>query len=215
MLFDLDGTLIDTMEMILASARYATEVVLGEALPDEVLRYNVGIPLRAQMEEYAPGRSEELVTVYREHNALVHDDLIREFPGTAETLAALRVSGWRLGVVTSKSVPVAEKGLRAFGLEEYFDALVGFEDTEVHKPQPEPVLLGAERLGVDPKVCVFVGDSPHDMAAGKAGGMLTVAALWGPFPGRVLEPCPDYSIQTLADLPNLLGGAEMEYRYCP
>lgn len=201
--------------MIMASARYATEAILGEALPDEVLRYNIGIPLREQMELYAPGHSEEMALVYREHNALVHDDLIREFAGTADALVALKASGRLLGVVTSKSVPVAEKGLRFFGLEHYFDTLIGFEDTKVHKPKPDPVLLAAERLGVDPAACVYVGDSPHDMAAGKAGGMLTVAALWGPFPERVLEPCPDYSLNSLSELPNLLGGAEKEYRYCP
>ena len=148
LLFDLDGTLIDTIEMILSSARYATETVLGEALPDDVLRHNIGVPLVVQMEEYAPGRSAELLKVYREHNARVHDEMIREFPGVDETLRSLAAKGFRMGIVTSKSRPVAQRGLDHFGLGELFEVLVGYEDTEVHKPDPCPVLEAASRFGV-------------------------------------------------------------------
>ncbi|NTW29193.1 MAG: HAD-IA family hydrolase [Coriobacteriia bacterium] len=200
------------MDLILASARYATAVVLGEALPDHMLKHNVGIPLGQQMEEYAPGRSEELAAIYREHNATVHDELIREFPGTEDALEALRAAGYRLGVVTSKSVPGAWRGIDHFALGHFFETVVGFEDTSTHKPGAEPVLLAAMRLGVDPRCCVYVGDSPHDMSAGKAAGMLTVAALWGPFPERVLEPEPDYAIQAIGDLADLLGGNGKKYR---
>jgi pyrophosphatase PpaX len=212
LLFDLDGTLIDTIEMIMSSARYATKTVLGEALPDDVLRHNIGVPLVAQMEEYAPGRSAELLRVYREHNARVHDDMIREFPGVDETLRTLSTAGYRMGIVTSKSRPVAQRGLDHFGLGELFEVLVGYEDTEIHKPDACPVLEAASRFGVPVGQCLYCGDSPHDMDAGIAAGALTAAAKWGPFAERVLEPGPDYALEAPGDLVDLLGGNERRYR---
>jgi pyrophosphatase PpaX len=212
LLFDLDGTLIDTIEMILSSARYATQAVLGEALPDDVLRHNIGVPLVVQMEEYAPGRSQELLAVYREHNARVHDDMIREFPGVDAALRNLSLKGYRMGIVTSKSRPVAQKGLDHFGLGGLFEVLVGYEDTAVHKPDPCPVAEAISRFGVSAERCLYCGDSPHDMEAGISAGVVTVAAMWGPFSERVLEPGPDYALDTLADMVELLGGNEQRYR---
>jgi pyrophosphatase PpaX len=212
LLFDLDGTLIDTIEMIMASARYATQTVLGEALSDDVLRHNIGVPLVVQMEEYAPGHSAELLKVYREHNARVHDDMIREFPGVDEALRTLSSAGYRMGIVTSKSRLGAQRGLDYFGLRELFEVLVGYEDTRIHKPDPYPVLEAASRLDVPVEKCLYCGDSPHDMDAGIAAGALTAAAMWGPFPDRVLGPGPDYALSALGDLVDLLGGNEKRYR---
>jgi len=204
-LLDLDGTLIDTIELILSSMRHATAEVLGEALPDDVLLHNVGVPLRVQMGEFAPGREDELLCVYREHNATVHDQLVCEYPGTEAALQAIIAQGYRLGVVTSKSVPVAQRGLDRFGLSEFFETLVGYEDTDIHKPEPAPLLLAAERMGVEIERCCYVGDSPHDMNAGKAAGAVTVGALWGPFRERVSETGPDFTIEHLSELADVLG----------
>jgi pyrophosphatase PpaX len=212
LLFDLDGTLIDTIDMIMASARFATATVLGEALPDEVLRHNIGVPLVAQMEEYAPGHSAELLAVYREHNARVHDEMIREFPGVEHTLRALSAAGYGMGIVTSKSRPVAQRGLDHFGLGGLFEVLVGYEDTDIHKPDPHPVLEAARRFGVSAEKCLYCGDSPHDMDAGIAAGAVTAAAKWGPFAARVLEPGPDYALEMPDHLVDLLGGNERAYR---
>ncbi len=206
-LFDLDGTLIDTIELILSSMRHATAEVLGEALPDDVLLHNVGVPLRVQMAEFAPGREDELLCMYREHNAIVHDQLVCEYPGTEAALQAIIAQGYRLGVVTSKSIPVAQRGLDRFGLGEFFETLVGYEDTDIHKPEAAPLLLAAKRMGVDIKRCCYVGDSPHDMNAGKAAGAVTVGALWGPFRERVAETGPDFVIEHLSELPDVLGRA--------
>jgi pyrophosphatase PpaX len=164
------------------------------------------------MEEYAPGRSAELLKVYREHNARVHDDMIREFPGVDEALRTLAARGYRMGVVTSKSRPVAQKGLDYFGLGGLFEVLVGYEDTTVHKPDPCPVLEAASRLGVSADRCLYCGDSPHDMEAGIAARVITAAAKWGPFAERVLEPGPDYALEAPSDLIGLLGGDERRYR---
>jgi pyrophosphatase PpaX len=120
--------------------------------------------------------------------------------------------GYRMGVVTSKSRSVAQRGVDHFKLGRYFEFVVGFEDTVNHKPGPEPVQEGARRLGVPPDECLYVGDSPHDMASGRAAGAVTVAALWGPFPDRVVEPRPDFAIEQLGDLSVLLGGAIEAFR---
>ena len=206
-LFDLDGTLIDTMELILASMRHATAEVLGEAPPDHVLMHNVGVPLIEQMREFDIERAEEMLHVYRAHNETVHDDLVGEYPDTAKGLEALVQAGYRLGVVTSKSKPVAQRGLDAFGLGSFFETLVAYEDTDIHKPKAAPLLLAAERLGVEIERCAYVGDSPHDMSAALAAGAVPVAALWGPFPTRVLEPGPAVAIGSLGELVEVLGKA--------
>ena len=96
-LFDLDGTLIDTLDMIKASLRYATETVLGRVIPDEVLMHNVGIPLVVQMAEFDPERAEELLATYREHNVRVHDAMVREYPYVEESLERLVGLGLQLG----------------------------------------------------------------------------------------------------------------------
>lgn len=204
-LFDLDGTLIDTIALILSSMRHATATVLGEALPDEVLMHNVGVPLRVQMGEFAPDRVDELLGVYRAHNASVHDDLVAEYAGTAAALTVLAGRGVRMGVVTSKSRAVALRGLERFGLDRFFEVLIAYEDTDIHKPQPEPLLEAARRMGVAIGSCAYVGDSPHDMTAAVAAGAVSVAALWGPFPERVLEPGPDFAIGSLGELSALIG----------
>lgn len=206
-LFDLDGTLIDTIELILSSMRHATATVLGEALPDSVLMHNVGVPLRVQMREFDLDRAEELLMCYREHNAIVHDDLVGEYPGIESGLKSLVGGGYRLAIVTSKSKPVAVRGLEVFGLENYFETVVAYEDTEIHKPEPEPLLEAARRMGAPIDRCAYVGDSPHDMNAAIAAGAVPVAALWGPFAERVLEPGPAVALRELGELAGILGKA--------
>lgn len=205
-LFDLDGTLVDTIGLILASFRHTCREVLGYVPPDDVLLRNVGVPLRVQMEEFAEGRSDEMLTVYREYNALVHDEMIAEYPGTETTLSALHGAGFTLGVVTSKSRGPATRSLQVYGLDRFIDLLVTSDDTELHKPDPFPLLEAARRLGRRPSECAYVGDSPHDMTAAVAAGMVAIAALWGPFPERVLEPGPAFALSALPDLLEVVGG---------
>ena len=205
-LFDLDGTLIDTVELILTSFRYATGTVLGEPLPDRMLLENIGVPLARQMREFAPVHAEELVRVYREHNAAHHDELAREYPGTREALDAIAATGRPMGVVTSKGHTMAHHGLAVFGLAHHFPVVVTADDVEVHKPDPFPLRRAAAQLGVPLERCAYVGDSPHDMAAALAGGALAIAALWGAFPAEeVLAPGPHHALSSISELPELLG----------
>ena len=212
-LFDLDGTLIDTIALIRESMRHATAEVLGEPLPDEVLMMNVGIPLKEQMHEFAPERADELLAAYREHNHRVHDDWVHEYPGVEEALETLRARGYEMGIVTSKSRPVAYRGLDLFDLGRFFSVSVCYEDVEIHKPNPHPLIVAAEKIGVPIELCAYVGDSPHDMTAAVAAGCISVAATWGGFTReRVLEPGPDYVADSMADVVAIFSGGEAGFR---
>lgn len=178
-LFDLDGTLIDTLDLIRESMRYATAAVLGSALPDDVLMHNVGVPLAVQMAEFSEEHADELLRVYREHNERIHDIMVREYEGVEPALEALVHDGLTLGVVTSKIRAGAQRGLDRFSLGRFFDVIVACDDVAVHKPEPDPLLHAAGVLEVSAEACVYVGDSPHDITAALAAGMWAVGASWG------------------------------------
>ena len=195
-LFDLDGTLIDTTELILASCVHTFERHLAAGCPPrEAIVATFGRSLPESLLELASleatddpeALAELMLETYRAHNDRHHDAFIRPFEGVDDMLAALGAAGIRLGVVTSKREGTARRGLRRYGLERYFEVAVFHDDTERHKPHPEPLLLAAERLAVPRELAVYVGDSVHDVAAGAAAGMRTIAALWGPFPRASLE----------------------------
>jgi len=186
-LFDLDGTLIDTRDLILASFRYALHEVLGRDFPDEVLLAGQGTPLMDQMRRFDPERAEELVRLYTEFNLREHDALAREFPGIRELLGDLHGAGARLAVVTSKRRRGAEMGLRRFGIAPYLTTAVFLEDTREHKPSPEPVREALRRLGCPPGRAVMVGDSPYDMQSARGAGVEAVGVAWGSHPPERLR----------------------------
>src|SRR5664280_522224 len=160
-LFDLDGTVIDTGALLADSFRYAIRTVLGKTIDDEeMLAYVGGWSLREQMVRLAPDRAQELVEAYRAYNEPRHADI--EFcSGMYKLLIELRAEGVRLGLVTAKRRSTAEIAFRYLPqLEGLFDAIVCAEDTERHKPDPEPLLLALRRLGGDPGKAAYVGDSP-------------------------------------------------------
>lgn len=188
-LFDLDGTLLDTHDLILASFRHATSTVLNTRIPNEQLVARVGVPLASQMADFTanPVTQQELLAAYRAHNARFHDAMVKEFPEVAPTVAELGRRGLKLAVVTSKRRDVALRGLRLFGLDTAFAFVIGSDDCTRHKPDPEPVLQACGRLGLDPIACAYVGDSPFDLQATRAAGVTSVAATWGMFPEQILR----------------------------
>jgi pyrophosphatase PpaX len=179
-LFDLDGTLIDSGGIILASMRHATRAVLNREIEDEILMATVGgAGLVEQMRLLDPQRVDELVRVYREHNEPLHDTL-EACAGILDVLPRLRQDGRRLGIVTAKrreTVGLAFATLPE--LEPLFDVVVGSEDTERHKPDPDPLLFALDRLGGEPTEAAYVGDSPFDLRAARAAGMHAVGVTWG------------------------------------
>jgi pyrophosphatase PpaX len=178
-LFDLDGTLIDSGEIILSSFRHATNTVLGRQIPDEVLAAAVGgSNIYDQMRAFDEERVDELVRVYREHNEPLHDDLVA-FEGIERVLDRFKTEGRQLGIVTAKRRKTVDLAFAILPLERYFDTVVTSEQTENHKPHPEPVLTALDRLGSKSEEAAFVGDSPFDMGAGRAAGVFTVGVSWG------------------------------------
>ena len=150
-LFDLDGTLIDSVALIRESHRHAVRTVLGADLPDEVLVANVGRPLIDQMRAFSPERAEELLSVYRAWNHANTAAILRAFPGVDDVLERLRAAGRRLAIVTSKSHPTVDLAFDVLPIRHYFDAVIAAEDTTRHKPDPEPVRPALERLGAGPR----------------------------------------------------------------
>jgi pyrophosphatase PpaX len=208
-LFDFDGTLVDTVDLILDSFRYATRTVFGQALPDEELMRHVGKPLAYQMRDFTDDEevAADLLRVYRAYNAEQHDHKARLYPGTVQTLARLAEREMPMAVVTSKGRVMADRGMSLFGLEEYVSLVVTADDTDRHKPDPCPLIHAAELLGVDIARCVYLGDSPHDMSAAIAAGAVPVAALWGAFErDDVLRPDPPFALTRIEDLPEFLDG---------
>ena len=201
-LFDLDGTVIDSGGIILASMRHATREVLGRDFPDDQLLRTVGGPgLEAQMRALDPERVDELVTVYRAHNEPLHEELL-SCAGMEDALEQLRAQGRRLGLVTAKRRATVEFAFEHVPLGQLFDTVVGGDETERHKPDPEPLLLAAERLGARPEETAYVGDSPFDIRAAKAAGMGSVAVTWGRIHdrARLEREQPDAIVDTAEEL---------------
>jgi pyrophosphatase PpaX len=178
-LFDLDGTLVDTGPIILASMQHATRIVLDREIPARELMAGVGGGgLAHQMRTIDAQRADDLVRVYIEHNAPLHES-IEAFPGILELLDDLRAQGRKLALVTAKRRAAVELAFRAVPIQEYFDTVVTSEETDHHKPHPAPLLLALERLDADPAVSVYIGDSPFDMQAALAAGLSAIAVTWG------------------------------------
>jgi pyrophosphatase PpaX len=188
-LFDLDGTLIDSGAAILASFHHATETVLGRRYADDVVMASVGgHGIHRQMAAFDEGRVDDLVAAYRAHNMELYRD-IRLFAGVEPVLEHLRNEGRTLGIVTVKSRMTVELTLELLPLGSFFEVVVNGDDVEEHKPDPAGLLLALERLGADATDAAYVGDSPFDLQAAKAAGIGSVGVTWGGIHGRDrLEP---------------------------
>jgi pyrophosphatase PpaX len=206
-LFDLDGTLIDSVQLILDSYRHT---LASHGLPprsDEEWLRGVGTPLTAQFADWQndPDTMAALIATYREYNLANHDRMVRVFPGVVEAVRAVRERGVSTGLVTSKARQGALRGLRLVGLDDAMDVLVCADEVTNAKPHPEPVVAAVRLLGADTAATVYVGDSIHDLHSGRGAGVRTAAVLWGPFTRSQLEPGePDFWLEHPSDLLRLL-----------
>lgn len=208
LLFDLDGTLIDSIDLLVDC--------MEAAFADRTRRptraqwiAGIGTPLRTQLAEWCEGAADiqTVVEQYRAHQDLHLEPMTSLFPGVAETLAWARTAGHATAIVTSKGRGMTDRSLRHVGLDHAFDAIVTFEETTGHKPLPDPVFLALERLEINADRALFVGDSPHDMGAGRAAGVRTGAALWGPFTrDELADTNPTYWMTRMAELPDIVKG---------
>ena len=205
MLFDLDGTLADTVSLIVTSYNHAMSTVIGQTRDPLEIRSWIGRPLVETFEDVDPARAAEMDRVYREWNLANTDRLIRRYEGIAELVPALAEAGVRTGIVTSKRRATAQKAMDAVGLTGGIPLVAGLEDTASHKPGPEPLRYAAQLLGVDPVDCVYVGDAAVDVLAARAAGMASVGVTWGAgLRDDLLAAAPDHVVDSVAELAALL-----------
>jgi pyrophosphatase PpaX len=211
-LFDLDGTLVDSIELIFAAHHYTLTEHLGACPDRRTLRQKLGRSLLVSLTEYAAeygcvdpdatGRA--MVETYRAWQRVHEPEMLRPVPGMREALVELAGRRLVLGVVTSKAEYAARRSLVRYDLEPLLPVAVFHDDTERHKPDPAPLLEAARQGGFDPADAAYVGDSIHDIAAGRAAGMKTVGALWGAFGAAdLLAAGADALAQAAGDLPGL------------
>ncbi len=207
LLFDLDGTLIDSIGLLLDCMAHAFE---GRSPAPARAQWvaGIGTPLRTQLAEWATDADDvdRLVMRYRDYQDRHLEALTTAYPRVLETLAWARAEGHATAVVTSKGKLMTARSLAHVGIAESFDTVVTYEETERHKPLPDPVQLALARLSVEPTHALFVGDSPHDMHAGRAANVATAAATWGPFSRAELAlAAPTFWLTSMDDVRNVAG----------
>lgn len=205
-LFDLDGTLIDSIALLLACMNHTFEGRDPRPTDEEWIA-GLGTPLPEQLTPFITSEEDrqQLLARYRAFQNEQHDRLTATYSGVTETLAKLKERGHPMGVVTSKGNAMMDRGLRFIGADKYMRVAIGFDSCAIHKPNPFPVLLAVGKLDYTPGEAVFIGDSPHDIIAGNAAGVTTIAALWGPFTREMLRPYePTHFLEKITGLPALL-----------
>ena len=205
-LFDLDGTLVDTIGLLLECVHHSFEG-RSPVPTDEEWIAGIGTPLRRQLAAYVSTEKEidDIIDRYRAYQRIHHDRLTNAYPGVIETLTELDRRGHPMGVVTSKSNEMMDRGIQHTGLARFMKTAIGADSCTIHKPEAFPVLLALEELRYSPGEAVFVGDSPHDIQSGNAAGVISIAALWGPFTKDQLSPSnPKEYLERITDLPALL-----------
>lgn len=209
-LFDLDGTLADTIPLIVASYQHAFRTVLAEEIAEARARAWIGRPLLPALLEESPEHGVELDRVYREWNLANTARLIRRYEGVPELLEQLAAADVTIAVATSKRRETARFALVGVGIDHLVDVVAALEDTTHHKPAPDPLLHAAAALSVDPTDCVYVGDATVDVLAARAAGMSAVAVTWGAGERDALAATgPDALVDTVPDLATyLLGRAD-------
>ncbi len=206
-LFDLDGTLIDSIGLLLASVHHAFGGFSGRAPTDAEWVAGIGTPLATQLREFCDSdeQVEQLTARYRTFQRGAHDRLTTAYPGTLEVLKALAEAGHPMAIVTSKSNEMMHRSLDYTGIAPFMSSTIGADSCSVHKPDPFPVRLALKEIGYGEDEAVFVGDSPHDVNAGNSAGVTSIAAMWGPFSRVQIQSAnPAYYLESITELPALV-----------
>jgi pyrophosphatase PpaX len=205
LLFDLDGTLIDTNELIISSFIHT----LNHYYPDQYKREDVlpfmGPPLADTFMKIDSERVDEMIERYRKYNLENHDLLVKEFDGVYETIQALHEQGYKMAIVSTKIRDTVIKGLRLTKLDKFFDVVVGLDDVNHAKPDPEPLQKALQQLGSTPDEALMIGDNSHDILGGKNAGTKTAGVAWSAKGKEYLAQFePDYMLEHIQDLFDIL-----------
>ena len=199
-LFDFDGTLVNTNDVIIASWQHTYKHYLGREESIEKITSCFGEPLLLTMEREFPGvppeESAEVYRIFQQENAHL---LVKIFPGIKELLQKLKDAGYRMAIVTSRTRESARRYMDMFGISEFFETLVTCDDTTVHKPNPEPILLCLEKMGIKAEEAIMVGDSPFDIKCANNAGVKSVMVGWritSDNASMIPDAKEDYNIET-------------------
>jgi pyrophosphatase PpaX len=199
-LFDLDGTLINTNKLIMESFRYTYKTGLGLDVSEEEIFKYFGEPLIKTLGRYSAEKAEELFEMYIGYNETRHNDTVTVFEGVQELLEKLEKQGCKLAMVTSKRSKVALMGLELFDIKKHFEVFVALEDTELHKPNPAPVLKALELLGANPEDAIMVGDSVYDIHCAHGAGVKAILVKWSEAQDFQEDISADYVAHDTAEL---------------
>ncbi|KIL46525.1 pyrophosphatase [Jeotgalibacillus alimentarius] len=200
-LFDLDGTLINTNELIISSFLHVMDHYYpGEYRRDDVLQF-MGPPLVDSFQSLNPEKTQEMVDYYRAYNMQMHDELVTPFEGVDEAVKALHERGIKLAIVSTKRHDMVLKGLKLMNLDQYFDVVIGLDDVERAKPDPEPLNKALDALGSKADSAIMVGDNHHDIEGGKNAGTLSAGVAWTSKGRDYLNMYqPDYMLENMSEL---------------
>lgn len=201
LLFDFDGTLLNTNELIIQTFMHILEERFpGQYSPQDCLKF-IGPSLRQTFSDITPGEEDVMIAKYRAWNEVHHDELVTEYPGVVSTLEQLKTMGINLAIVSTKRNEMIDRGLEVLGASHLFDVRIGIGDVKNVKPDPEPVLLALERLGVDKGEAIIIGDNSHDIEAGHNAGVRAAGVAWSIKGAEYLQQFkPDYMLQHMTDL---------------
>lgn len=201
LLFDFDGTLLDTNDLIIQTFMHVLgERFPGQYSPKDCLKF-MGPSLRQTFTELTPGEEDEMIAKYRAWNEAHHDELIKEFPDVVSTLEQLKEMGIELAIVSTKRNDLIDRGLEMMGVSHLFGIRIGVHDVRNVKPDPEPVLLALERLGVEKDEAIMIGDNSHDIEAAHNAGVKAAAVAWSAKGEEHLwQFKPDYMLHHMTDL---------------
>lgn len=204
-LFDLDGTLIDTNDLIISSYLHTLEQYFPNQFKREDVLPFMGPSLHEVFDKLNPEKTEEMILAYRTFNKANHDLLVKEFEGVYDTVKILKEKGYKLGVVTTKKLDVAQMGLNLAKLAPFFEVVIAIDHVNKIKPDPEPILKALELLDSSPEEALMVGDNYHDILGGQNAGTKTAGVAWSLKGREALEKYkPDYMLETMSDLLTIL-----------
>ena len=199
-LFDFDGTIMDTNDMILGSWQHTFRTLTGSETDPDMLVRTFGEPLGKTMARFFPDvQTEESLEIYRSYQKDRFCDMIKLFPGIRELLDELKKRGYKMGLVTSRLLNTTMQGLETFGIKDYFDAILTADDTPLHKPDPAPINITLEKLGSDRKSSVMLGDTMYDIKCARNAGVTSVLVAWSLALGQTKDfgdDAPDYIINS-------------------
>ena len=204
-LFDLDGTLIDTNKIILASFQHTFEQYDMQFTTEELIQFN-GPPLRDTFYNIDAKKAEEMIETYRKHNIEHHDAYVTAFPYAVDVVRKLSQQGFKLGIVTTKMRPTVTMGLSLTGLDQYFDTVITYDDVDHPKPHPQPVQIAMEQLGATIDSTLMIGDSSQDIESGQRAQVATAGVSWTLKGKDYLQSLqPTYMLEDMRDVLTIVG----------